>query len=67
LLHNNNAPAHSALSVQWHLAKYNKAMISHSHTLSDLFLFLRLKLKLKGKTFDEILEIKNWKRYYKWL
>ena len=55
-LHHDNAPAHTALSVQQFLAKNNVTVIPHPPCSPDLppcdfFLFSRMKGQMKGKRF----------------
>jgi hypothetical protein len=62
LLHHDNAPTHTVISVQWYLTK-NMTMIPLPFFTdlapTDFFLYLRPKLKLKGNRFDDMLENKN--------
>jgi len=56
LLHHNNAPAHTALSIREFLAKKNIPLLPHPPYSPDLapcdfYLFSKLKLKLKGHHF----------------
>jgi hypothetical protein len=57
LLHHDNAPAHTALSVQRFLAAKNMTMVPHPPYSPDLF--PRMKLKLKGSRFQDITEIQE--------
>jgi transposase len=62
LLHHDNAPAHTALSVQRFLAAKNMAMVPHPPYSPDLApcdfsLFPRMKLKLKYRRFQDVTEI----------
>lgn len=64
LLHHDNAPAHSALTIRQFLASRQVATLDHppySPDLapSDFFLFPKLKSALKGNHFDDIEDIKN--------
>jgi hypothetical protein len=58
LRHHDNAPAHTALSVQRFLAV---AVVPHSPDLApcDFFLFPRMKSKLKGCHFQDVTEIQE--------
>jgi len=64
-LHHDNAPAHTALSVQQFLAKENNmAVIPHPPYSPDLapcdfFLFPHMKGQMKGKRFADISEVKK--------
>ena len=56
VLHHDNAPAHTALSIQEFLAKKNIPVLSHPPNSPDLapcdfYLFPKLKSKLKGHHF----------------
>jgi hypothetical protein len=62
--HHDNAPAHTALSVQQFLTTKNMAMVPYPPYLpglapSDLFLFLRIKLQVKGCCFQNVSEIQE--------
>jgi transposase len=62
LIHRDNAPARTALSVQRFLARNNKAVVPHppySPDLapSDFFFFLKIKMTLKGRRFSDVEEI----------
>jgi len=62
--HNDNTPAHTALSLQQFRAKNKMAVIPHSPYSSDLatcdfFLFARMKGQLKGKCFADVIEVKK--------
>jgi hypothetical protein len=64
LLHHENAPAHSALSVQRFLAAENMTVVPHPPYSPDLapcdfFLFPRMKSKLKGRRFQDVTEIQE--------
>jgi len=59
VLRHNNAPAHTALSIQEFLAKKNIPVLPHPPNspdlaLCDFYLFSKLKLKLKGHHFRMI-------------
>ena len=59
MLHHDNAPAHTALSVRQFLAKKNIPVLPHPPYSPDLapcdfYLFPKLKLKLKGHHFGTI-------------
>jgi transposase len=59
-----NAPAHTALSVQRFLAAKNMAVVPHPPYSPDLapcnfFLFPWVKLKLKGRRFQDVTEIQE--------
>jgi transposase len=63
LLHHNNAPAHTALSIQEFLAKKKIPVVPHPPYSPDLapcdfFFFPRIKMKLKGRRSDHIDTIK---------
>ena len=56
VLHHDNAPAHTALSIQEFLEKKNIPVLPHPPYSPDLapcdfYLFSKLKLKLKGHHF----------------
>ena len=60
----NNAPAHTALSVQQFLAKNNMTVIPHPPYSSDLvpydfLMFPRMKSQMKGKRFADVSEVKK--------
>ena len=60
----NNAPAHTALSIQEILAKKNIPVLPHPPyspdlALCDFYLFPRLKSKLKGHHFGTMENTKN--------
>jgi transposase len=62
ILHHNNAPCHTALSVREFLAKHSIPVVPHPPYSPDLapcdfFLFPRLKSTLKGKRFQDVAEI----------
>jgi hypothetical protein len=64
LLHHDNAPARTALSVQRFLAVKNMAVASHPpywpHLAPyDFFLFPKMKSKLKGRRFQDVTEIQE--------
>jgi histone-lysine N-methyltransferase SETMAR len=64
LLHHDNVPAHTALSVQQFLAKSNMVLLPHPPYSPDLapcdfFLFPRMKKTLKGKRFSDVDEVKE--------
>jgi len=63
-LHHDNAPAHTALSVQQFLAKNNMTVIHHPPYSPDLapcdfFLFSHMKRQMKGKRFADVSEVKK--------
>ena len=63
-LHHNNAPAHTALSVQQSLAKNNMTVIPHPPYSPDLaphdfFLFCCMKGRMKRKCFADVSEVKK--------
>jgi hypothetical protein len=63
LLHHDNAPARTALSIQEFLAEKKIPVVPHPPYSSDLapcdfFLFPRMKMKLKGRRFDDADTIK---------
>jgi len=62
--HHDNAPAHTALSVQQFLAKNNVTVFPHSPVLPDFapcdfFLFPRMKRQMKWKRFADVSEVKK--------
>jgi len=62
-LHDDNAPAHTAMSVQQFLAK-NMTVIPHPPYSPDLapcdfFLFPRMKGQMKRKRFADVSEVKK--------
>ncbi|PNF23498.1 hypothetical protein B7P43_G06514 [Cryptotermes secundus] len=64
LLHHDNAPAHTALTVRQFLTSNNMVIVPHppySPDLapSDFFLFPRMKRSLKGKRFRDVDEVKE--------
>jgi hypothetical protein len=64
LLHHDNAPAHTALSVQLFLAAKNTAVVPHHPYSPNLapcvfLLFPRIKSKLKGRRFQDVTEIQE--------
>jgi hypothetical protein len=64
LLHHDNAPAHTASSMQRFLAAKNMAVVPHPPNSPDLatcdfFLFPRMKSKLKGRRFQDVTEIQE--------
>ena len=64
VLHYNNAPAHTALSVREFLAKKNIPVLPHPSYSPDLapcdfYLFPKVELKLKGHHFGTIENIKQ--------
>jgi hypothetical protein len=64
LLHHDNVPVHTALSVQRILASKNMAVVPHLPYSPDLapcgfFLFSRMKSKLKGCRFQNVTEIQE--------
>jgi len=63
-LHHDNAPVHTAFSVQQLLAKNNMTIIAHppySPNLApwDFFLFPGMKRQMKGKRFADVSEVKR--------
>jgi len=58
MLHQENAPAHSVLSVNAFFAKYGIAVLDQPPYSPDLascnFLFLNVKSELKGTIFDSV-------------
>ena len=63
-LHHDNAPAHTALSVQQFLVKNNMTVIPHPSFSPDLApgnfsLFPHMKVQMKGKHFAEVSEVKK--------
>jgi transposase len=64
LLHHDNAPAHTALSIREFLAKHPIPAIpqppySPDHSPPDFFLFPTLKIALKGRRFQRVKNIIN--------
>ncbi|KAF6288416.1 hypothetical protein mRhiFer1_009149 [Rhinolophus ferrumequinum] len=64
LLHHDNAPAHTALSVREFLASKQITVLEHPPYSPDLapidfFLYPKIKEILKGKHFDDIQDIKG--------
>jgi transposase len=64
VMHHDNAPAHTSLSVRGVLATKQITVVeqpAYSPDLapSDLFLFPKLKEKLRGRHFDDIDEIRS--------
>jgi len=64
ILHHDNAPAHTALSVKDFLATKQITVLEHpafSPDLapSDFLLFLKIKEILKGRHFDDIDDIRS--------
>jgi len=64
ILHHDNAPAHTALSVREFLATKQITVLEHpAYSLdldpSDFFLFLKIKEILKGRHFDDIDDIRS--------
>jgi transposase len=64
VLHHDNAPAHTALSVQRFLAAKNMAVVPHPPysphlTPCDFFLFPRMKSKRKWRRFQDVTEIQE--------
>jgi len=63
-LHNDNAPAHTALSVREFFVTKQITVLEHpAYSLdlapSDFFLFPKTKEILKGRHFDDTDDIKN--------
>ena len=66
VLHHDNAPAHTALSIREFLAKKNIPILPHppyspDSAPCDFYLFLKLKSKLKGHHFGTMENIKKLK------
>ena len=64
ILHHDNAPAHTALSVREFLATKQITVFEHPAyspdlALSDFFLFLKIKEILKGRHFDDNDDIRS--------
>lgn len=64
ILHQDNAPAHTALSVKTFLAKYNIPILDHPPYSPDLapcdfFLFPKVKAVLKGTRFESVEAVKE--------
>jgi len=64
ILHQDNAPAHTALSVREFLATKLTTVLEHPAYSPDLahndfFLFPKIKEILKGRQFDDIDDIRN--------
>jgi len=63
-LHHDNAPAHTALTVQQFLSKINMTVIPHPPYSPDLapyyfFLFPGMNCQVKGKRFVDVSEVKK--------
>jgi len=64
ILHHNNAPAHTALSVREFLTTKQISVLEHpAYSLdlapNDIFLFPKIKEILKGRRFDDIDDIRS--------
>ena len=64
ILHHNNAPAHTALSVREFLATKQITVLEHPAYSTDLpsndfFLFPKIKKILEGRHFDDIDDIRS--------
>ena len=64
LLHHDNTPPHTALSVRRYLASQGWTMVTHAPYSPDLapcdfFLFPRMKRDLKGMIFEDVEEVKS--------
>ncbi|KAF6272388.1 hypothetical protein mRhiFer1_009549 [Rhinolophus ferrumequinum] len=63
LLHHDNAPAHSALSVREFLASKQITVLEHPPYSPDLapsdFLYPKIKETLKGRHFDDLQDIEG--------
>ena len=64
ILHHDNAPAHTALSVREFLATKQITVLEHpayspDQPRSDFFLFPKIKEILKGRHFDDIDDIRS--------
>jgi histone-lysine N-methyltransferase SETMAR len=64
ILHQDNAPAHTALSVKQFLAEKQIAVLQHPPyspdlALCDFFLFPKVKSVLKGTRFASVTEVKK--------
>ena len=64
VLHQDNAPAHTALSVKTFLAKYNIPVLDHPPYSPDLapchfYLFPKVKCALKGTRFETVEAVKE--------
>jgi transposase len=64
ILHQDNAPAHTALSVKQFLAEKQIAMLEHppyspDPAPCDFFLFPKVKSVLKGTRFASVTEVKK--------
>lgn len=64
ILHQDNAPAHSALSVKQFLAQKNITLLEHPPYSPDLapcdfYLFPKVKSVLKGTRFESVAEVKR--------
>jgi transposase len=62
LLHHDNAPAHTVLSIRQFLAKHSIPTLpyppySPDLSLPDFFLFPKLKITLKGRRFQTVEDI----------
>ena len=58
VLHEDNAPAHTALSVKTFLAKYNIPVLDHP-PYCDFYLFPKVKCALKGTRFETVEAVKE--------
>jgi len=75
ILHHDNAPAHTALSVREFLAIKQITVLEHPAyspdlTPNDFFLFPKIRELLKGRHFDDIDHIMNntrqfWRPFHK--
>ena len=64
VLHHDNAPAHSALSVKKFLAKYSIPVLEHPAyspdlALCDFYLFPKVKSALIGTRFESVEDVKK--------
>jgi transposase len=63
LLHDDNAPSHTALITREFLAHNSIITLPHLHYSPDLascnFFFPKMKLQLKGRRFDRVEEIER--------
>lgn len=64
MLHQYNAPAHSALSVKAFFAKHGITVLDHPPyspdlAVCDFFLFPEIKSELKGTIFEDVKAVKS--------
>ncbi|VVC36390.1 Transposase, type 1 [Cinara cedri] len=60
ILHQNNAPAHNALSLKRYLAAKGTPVLEHApYSPCDFYLFSKIKSALKGTRFESMEEVKR--------